>query len=538
MIRDSIDGEPTGLFRSSPIGQALGTYLPATVVFRLINFGRIALLTHWMTTQQFGLLSMILLVVNVLTPLCSLGLNEAVTRYIPQQEVGRSLMAFLRRSYALLLIVAAMSVVLIILFSSILGDFFFAYAFADETARAEFGSDAPRLARLAGLVIGLLVIYFYLLSVMKGLRMFRALAAIEMAHGLLFFCGAVGAWLSGHLSAYSLTGLYAVSLALPIIGFGWALGRVMGRWTVQRENPVDAGMRGKLLRFSIWAMLAGVMWQVLVWYPGWYLGKVHGHESFAVFSAVRQVGQFILIGAVAVTTVVMTTVTKTWESRGREAAERELSLAFRGTGLGLLVVCAVIALGKELIVRMFAADYVVGAQILPIQAMFFLIGACLAFLAIHFQLMEKTRHMFWPWAVGVAANVAIAWWLTGPSLASVQKLAVWRWLTPATSAVFTTGFSDPQGLGAASWCGVFAIGLALVVCVVLIRTECCRLDRGTYIVIASVLLLSTKAWIMTVGVVALVLLAWRTGLIFTLAERRSLVKSVGGILRYVSGARV
>ncbi len=64
---------PSGFFASTQLGQSMGTYLPATVAFRLVNFGRILILTWFMTRQQFGLLAMILLVVNVLTPLCSFG---------------------------------------------------------------------------------------------------------------------------------------------------------------------------------------------------------------------------------------------------------------------------------------------------------------------------------------------------------------------------------------------------------------------------------------------------------------------------------
>src|SRR5262245_12887819 len=49
---------PAGVFRNAPIEQALGLYLPATVAFRLINFGRIILLSWFMLKQQFGLLNM------------------------------------------------------------------------------------------------------------------------------------------------------------------------------------------------------------------------------------------------------------------------------------------------------------------------------------------------------------------------------------------------------------------------------------------------------------------------------------------------
>ena len=524
-------GEPNGLYGSSSLNQAMGIYLPATLAYRLINFGRILLLTWFMTKQQFGLLSMILLVLNVLTPLCSLGLNEAVTRYVPQYETRDALWGFVVRSFGLLLALTGASVLLICLFSKPLGDFFYAQA-TDAVTRALFGKDAPELAQLSAVVIGLLIVYFYLLAVMKGLRMFTAISVMEMVHGILFLGLSVMAIAMSHLSAFTLTALYGISLFIPAVYFGFGLARSVAGWRVQRDGPHDDRWAQRLLKFSVWTTLAGITWQVLVYYPQWYLNKMHGHEAVAVFSAVRQIGNFVLIGAVAVVTVVMTTVTKTWESRGQAAAQRQLSLAFRGTGLALLLLCVVLALFKDVIILMFRNEYSPGAAILPLHLLFFVIGAFLAFLPIHFHLIEKARHLFWPWAVGFASNVLFAFWLSGPGLKAVKQFGLWKWLSPYTSQIFTTGFSSPQGLDSATWCGVFAIATALALCLVLIHAECTRLDRGTYIIIFSALLLTLKPTLLIAGSLVLIFITFRTQLVFTSAERLRITGYVLQTLRH------
>ncbi|HVP13576.1 MAG TPA: lipopolysaccharide biosynthesis protein [Phycisphaerae bacterium] len=532
------NGAPTGIFSASLLSHAMGTYLPATVAVRAVNLVRILLLTWWMSQQQFGLLAMILFTINVMTPLCSLGLNEAIARYVPQHEARGTLRPFTWRSAGLLLAVTVVSVLLMVAFSSTLGVFFYAQVFTDPEVFREFSADAAPLAQLSAAVIGLLIAYFFLLAVFKGLRMFTALAVIELVSSLLFLAGSLVAKLTGHLSAFTMTGMYGISLAIPIACFGLGLARSLGRWRSQHRSMGSMPLRRTLLRFSIWTTLAGVTWQILVIYPAWFLNKVHGNEAVGVFSAVRQVGQFVLLGAVAVTTVVMSTVTNTWESRGREAAQRQLSLAFRGTGLGLLLICTVGALARNIVVRMFSPGYAAGADILPLQFLFFLIGSYLAFLPIHFHLIEKTRHMFWPWAIGVAANVLYAIWLASPRLADVQDLACWKAIAPIASAIFVTGFSDPQGLDGAAWCGVFAIATALILCIVLIRTECTRMDRGTYIVIASAALLTAKTWILGIGVVALLVLALKTTLIFSPDERTRIMGYVVGSLRHIPPFRM
>lgn len=530
---DDRAADRTRLFASAPFNQAMGLYLSATVLFRLINFGRILLLTWFMTQQQFGLLTMILAILNVLTPLCSLGLNEAVTRYVPQHETRGSLRKFMVQSFTLLVGVTAISVALIWAFSGPLGVFFYAQVFADPKIFAEFKADAPELAKLSGAVIGLLIIYFYLLAVLKGLRMFTALAVMELVHGVLFLVASVWAVWSGHLSAFTLTALYGAALLIPIIFFGLGLTRSVQVWEAQHRPSDESQWMRRLLRFSVWTTLAGITWQALVYYPAWFLTKVNGHEAVAVFNAVRQIGQFILIGAVAVVTVVMTTVTKTWESRGRDAGRRQLSLAFRGTGLGLLFFCAILSVSRHAIIKLFKADYAAGAEILPLHLLFFLLGAYLAFLPIHFHLTEKTRHSFWPWAIGVAANMLYAFWLAGPGFPTVKASGTWQWLASWARPIFTTGFSDPHGLGNAAWCGVFAIATALLLCVVLIRAECTKLDRGTYVVIFAAGMLALNDYFLISGVALLLLLALRTRLIFTPDERRRVTGYIMGSLGHV-----
>jgi O-antigen/teichoic acid export membrane protein len=518
-----------GLFSHDRLDRTMGMYLPATAAVRLINFARILVLTWWMSQQQFGLLTMILLAIHVLTPLCSLGLNEAVTRYVPQHETKGSLQAFLGRSFLLLAGITGLSVALICAYAGPLGDFFYTYAAIKE----QFREDAPELARVTAVVTGLVIAYFYLLAVFKGLRMFRAVAAMELVNAMLFLGGSIAAMATAHRSALTLTAIYGLSLAVPVAWFGVRFAGAVRGWTGQSSRPAEERWVGRLLRFSVWTTMAGITWQVLMYYPAWYLNKVSGHEAVAVFSAVRQIGQFILIGAVAVVTVVMTLVTRTWETQGRLEAERQLSFAFRGTGLALLLLCGGLALCKDMIIRMFRPEYAAGAGILPLHLLFFLIGAYLAFLPIHFQLIEKTRHLFWPWAFGVAGNVLYAIWLTGPRLEQVREMAAWQWASARLSGVFATGFSDPRGLDSATWCGVLAIATALLMCVVLVRAECTRLDRGTYIILGSAGLLAMNPWILGLGLAGLMVVVLRTEWVFSRPERRRLRDYVVGTLRHL-----
>lgn len=522
-----------GLFASSASSRAMGLYVPATVGIRLINFARVIMLTWFMSTQQFGLLNILLLVINVLTPLCSLGLNEAVTRYVPQFESRGRLIDFMRRTFVLVAAVAGVATAILLFLAPIAGTRFFGQFVTDAAIRQSLRADLGYLTRLSAVVIGLLILYFYLLAVLKGLRMIRALAMAELMHSVGFVLLTVAACMSNHASAKTMTACYGASLVLTLAVFWFGLRQALRGWSDQRMAVDDPDLLHRLLSFSSWAMLSGVTWQVLQYYPAWYLNKIMGNDAVAVFSAVRQIGQFVLLGAVTLVTVVMSGITKTWETRGVEAADRQLSLAFRGAGAAMLVGCAIIALARRPIMRLFNPAYAPGADVLPLQLLFFLIGGNFAFIALHFNLIEKPRLHFLPYAVGVAANILLGFWFFGERLTWLRGLPLYKALTPLGTAFLTCGLSDPLGLRGASWCGVLAIMSALAACLVLLRSEGRGLDRGSYIVLAAALLLAANDTILVVGVAVLIGLIWGTEIILSAGERRELIDYAAAVARTI-----
>lgn len=522
---------PGGLFASSQSTAAMGLYVPATIFIRLINFGRVIALTWFMTQAQFGLMNILLTVINVLTPLSSLGLNEAVARYVPQHEARGNLNAFLLRALLLLTIPVAVFAAALAIVAPLLGTRFFGQMLVDPAIRRIVHAELGDLTRLSAGVIALLAFYFFLLAVLKGLRMIRALTLAELVHSLAFLALSLVALVSGHGSAKTMTACYGGSLALALLVCGWGLHRALGGWRAQAAPCDDSRLARRLVQFSLWAMIAGVTWQVLQYYPQWYLNKAVGNDAVAVFSAVRQIGQFVLLAAITLVTVAMTAITKTWETRGAAAADVQLSLAFRGAGAALLLTCAALALLRGAIIRVFHPAYAPGAEVLPLQLLFFVVGADFAFIALHFNLIEKPRLHFLPYAVGVAANILLGFWLVGPRLAQLRATAVWQAVAPRLAPLLSVGTSDAMCLGGAAWAGALAILAALVACLLILRAEGRRLDRGSYAVLAANLFLAGNDWIIAGGAAATLIVLLGTEWIFTAAERRQLYDYARGAAR-------
>lgn len=516
---------PQKIFQSRSLAQSTGSYLLAQGVVRVLNFGRIILLTRIMAQQQFGLLYTILLVSNVLTPLCSLGLNEAIARYVPQYEHLGSLGLFSRRSLRLIALVSVFAIAVFILFAPMLGEFLFLQIDGD----ASFAAELPAIARLTGIIVAMLVLFFFIMALLKGLRMFAALAWLELSHSVLFLAGCLIVFVTGQLSAFTMAALYAASLALPNAWFGMRL------VTAVRDMPTQSGasetdrLERKLLTYSVWTMLAGVTWQVLLWFPSWHLNKMQGQQAVAVFGAARQIGNLILVGAIALSTLVMATVTRTWETRGRAEAERQLSLAFRVVGAGLVVLCALLSFARHLVMLPFDKSYAAGAKLLPLHLLFFIFTAFLAFIPAHFQLRERTRLMLWPWLGGFLINLFLASWWLDPTFAEWRDGPAYAWVSRSLAAVFACGLNNGDGLSAAAWAGALGMGFAVLCCVVLVRREGVHIDRGSMLVLLSSLLVAGGPWLLPVGLVALLVALFTTEWILNRAERQQVMGYIGAI---------
>ena len=185
-----------------------------------------------------------------------------------------------------------------------------------------------------------------------------------------------------------------------------------------------------MLRFSLWASLAAITWQVLLGYPLWYLHKAAGARAASIFAGVQLIAQGMLIVAHSIVIVVQAGVTKTWESRGRAEADRDLLLAHKATTLLLLAGGAVVTVLSPVVLRILPAQYA-SASVVPLLILFFLLSAICCFWG-PLSTDQRTRHLF-----AVAAG---RWGTPAPGLVGVR---LGRWTRPWRRA----GGRDEPGPG-------------------------------------------------------------------------------------------
>ncbi len=486
--------------------------MPATAITRAIGLARGIVLARLISETEYGLFQITLLVINLLNPLCALGLNEGIARYVPMYETRGTLRRYLRQVAPIITGIALAACALVFAAAQPLGRLIYAtvgtgtsltHAPSITSADVHVWTQLTRLA--AGTAFGM-VVYFLLLSVLKGLRMFRAVSLMELANNVLFTGLTVGLALGGRQTALVMTACFALALFLMVPLFAIPLRRHITDHPAPamlspdaRDGPTDASSTmGQLLRYSTWAAASAVIWQALQYYPMWYLQKTHGAEVTAIFAAVRLVTQVVAIGAVTIVAVVQTSVTKTWETQGPGPADRRLGVAYKCTSLVMLATCILFAAAAEPIMRMFPLSYRAGVRIVPLGLMFFLISGHLTFLAVHFTLIEKMRQLFWPWIVGLLANALLSVMLVSP------------------------GMTADRAIHGAAWAGTGGLTVALGLALILLRRERRPIDAGTVILCAAIYLLALPLWAQLVGTGALLCLLIGSGWVLTKAEKAQL----------------
>lgn len=501
------------LFRGESVGPALGIYLPTMATFRFLGLLRNVVLTWLITREQFGLLLLALLVMNVLAPITSLSLHEAAARYVPMFESRGALVAYLRRTVPLLLAIALAATFALLLAADPVGNWLFRSLDGGSTAGRLADGHITALTRWVAAALLALACYNFLMAILRGLRMFRALSLMELTQTVLFTGAALLVAYCDPTSAKAIVISYLAALVFVTTIFTLALCRRLGDWPEQQAPlaPQESVAR-RMLGFSLWTAVAAVAWQTLQAYPTWYLNKVHGHDAIAVFGGIRTIAQGVLLAATPVITVVMTMVTRAWEAEGSEAADRRYRLAFKTTALCLLAGSAVLAAFNHQIMRLFPASFAQGEVVTQLLLLFFLLAANLTFLSIHFSLIEKTRLSMFPWAIGVGVNILVAWLWVRPAAAG-HTLEMTEQLVPTAQA------------------GVVAMAAALAVCLLLLSIERRPIDRGSWVVMIAALALFLP-WQATLAVAAgLVILA--RPLVFTREEGAALLDHAARLLAFL-----
>jgi len=452
------------LYRADSITTSLGATVLASVGSRAIGLIRGIALAWLIPKGEFGLFGVAQLVANVLLPLCSVGLYEGVARYAPLHESARTLGRFMRRVCLLVLAVALPATAALYLLAGPVGSVLFSNAqlVAGITRQSEAPAGVAGLTRSVLACVLALVAYQTLLGLLKGLRMFRALAAAELLSAILFTVLAIVGAMAGYRNASALMFVYAVSCIVPILliapGVSLSIRNVQVRPRTVRRTP-----KISLVTYSGWAATTAVMWHALSYYPMWYLLKVSDSDTVGTFHAMRIITQLVQVVAAMLIAVLAANITRLWEHEGRTVAAPRLAALTKAAVLSLLVGAAILSLAQPIMMHVFPSSFAEGSKAYDPLVLFFLLVGVVGLIAIRLNLLEQPLRVSAAWLGGALVNVIVSYLLLD-SIGSSHGL---------------------NALQLAAWAGVAGVTTALFLCIMFIHRGMLGLDRPALLLIAA-----------------------------------------------------
>ncbi|NIA06711.1 MAG: oligosaccharide flippase family protein [Actinobacteria bacterium] len=485
------------LFYADSLSGSLPLYSAAHILFRVVGLIRMILFTWLLGKDQFGVFSVALAFTNLTASMVLLGTPSALERYIPLYQNTHNLKAFLRRLIPLCLLIAVVGTVLLATNVGAVSSAVFSL-----TARALPSPEAMQaffqLTAVCIAAIFAAACFHMVISCLKGLRFFRAVAAMELGHAF-FFTGLAVVLLSGFICKPAVVlAAQALSMALLAGIFGLALIFSLRRTPSQDESLASTGYLSRFTSFAVWGLPSTITWRLLIWvFPIWYLNRKVGPGASGVYQAYFTLANSIFFLSVPFWSVMNIHAVRSWVQARYEQTRSTVEVGFRAFSLLLLAICLVLTLAAPLLRYVFSADFAAGAHYVRLL--------CLpALLAANFGLVHLLSHL-----------------LERPSL---RVLA----LTFGVVVLLIAGYFliPAYGITGAALSGALGLAVATFLGLILLSSRRYSLSVSSWIVLfCPALLLISNHYLLVVSFMVLISLAVFSPLLFSAQDKRYLIDS-------------
>ena len=419
------------LLKIDSMGRSFGAYAPIVAVDKLITTARVIVLTWVVGTFELGVWFLGVLVFSVLAPVATLGASDSVARYVSYYQQRGQLGDFFRRARLGVLAVAGLATLA-------------AAAACVPTAWALAGVGEVRLDFDRRLVVAalalanavLMSLYHNLQAFCRGLRVFRLLAAMDLAYAVLFSGLAVAAGLV-YASGYAILAAHAVSLGVMLVVGDLAAAKAVACSTgilpvgptavpaVENAEaptggtPAAAGetpviLTGKmpvlrrLLGFGLAAMAATVIWSVCNQVSAWWVNRYLGAADVGIYATFRQLCQPVWVLSGVLWGVLLGHVARDWEAGRGDEARRLMNLTYKAGTLGLTTLSVLLLVTSPWWIVALRPEYRPHLPLLAGLMVFYQGSANLGLAGMAARLREQPLALAGLVLLAAAVNVALA----------------------------------------------------------------------------------------------------------------------------------
>ena len=483
------------LFYADSLFANLRVYLFAHILFRVVGMGRMVLWTWLLLESKFGSFNVGLVFTNLAASMVLLGAPSALERYIPFYQNAHQLKAFLRRILPLCFAIAVLAVVVLALNVDALSSLVFSLK-SFGSLGAETKLQFSQLAAACVATVFAAACFHMVISCLKGLRYFRAVAALELTYSLLFTALAVVLLLGYSCEPVVVFVSQALSMAV-VSGVVGLLLLVNLRNTPDQDEAL--GSREYLSRFgtfAAWGLPGTITWRLLFIFPLWYLNRTQGPEVAGTYSAYFRLTNAVFFLSVPFWSVMNIHAVRHWVQAKYALARSTVEVGFKACSLFLLLLCMVFTLAGPVLSKLFPSGFSAGAE----QVRFICMPVILA---VNFGLVHLLAHL-----------------LERPGL-RVLSLSV------GAGVLLLVGYFviPVYGMTGAALSAALGLGVAIVLGLVMLASRRCYVSLSTWMVLACpLLLLISNYHILIAAFIALIVLALVSPLFFLAEDKRRLYK--------------
>lgn len=480
------------LLRTDSMAGAVGVYVPAMVLQKVLGLVRMLLLMYFLVESELGLWGIGSMVFTLGAQVLALGGNQALVRYVSHCETRGSIRQFYRlvrsRVTGIILVIGLAAFISAPLLTRQI------IVSRAETVAFTF-SHQLQACRLAVANAAAMAVYLCVVAFASGMRLYRLVSALEVFYGVLFTAVAA---VSLQLSPTGLTVLNAhalslgVSIVVGVLLLQLALRRADGSTAAAEPRPFGAepppsslpatDLFGRFLWFGLIALIGGLLWQGAGYISFQLINREYGKAVSGVFYVFLLLSQLVAYLANSAWAVIFTHVATRWENRQRQAAAFVLTTAYKAVAVAIMTLGILVVVSAPIWVRAIPDRYAGGRVYLPGMMMFFLALNHLALINILARLHERPLVIALVALAGGVANFLLArlWMPTwGPNgaawaagvgmyagggavaasylLAKRVKLSAGTWIVQALPGLMLPAIWAPAWVVGIAWCVFLAV---------------------------------------------------------------------------------
>jgi O-antigen/teichoic acid export membrane protein len=480
------------MLRADTLADSVVILLTLTVVQRLIGFGRAILFCRWLPPEQLGQWDMAFSFLMLAAPLSMLALSSSFGRYLEHYRGRGHVRTLLRRtSLAVLCSGAAASAIIF------LGRPWF--------SQLIFGTpDQTTLVALMAAALFAVVVAHYFLDLLTALRYVRMLALVQLLNSVAFAVLGVGLLFGWQQTAESVVIAYGGACCLSAVWVVWRLRPTWRALPVPDEMLRRRAFWGKILPYVAWISLGSLlanMFEIADRYMIIHFSRVNVDAAEALslvgqYHSSRVVPLLMVSIALMLGGIIIPHLSHDWEQGRRDRVRMRLNLFLKMLSYALSAAAAVVLLAAPLLFeRAFEGKFDEGLTVLPLTLTYCIWFGITIVSQNYLLCAEKARLGSLALLVGLVVNVIL----------NLILLPLYG-LIGAVLATTVANF------------------VALVLLATFNRLLGFRLDRVTWVILLSPILLYYSAWAVLGVLATIAVVAAATHWVFSPEEKHQLAE--------------